>query len=370
MVDRVRDQEPKVQIIAEAGVNHNGSVDRAHEMIRVAAACGADVVKFQAWSAELLTSRHADMAAYQITNTGQTASQLDLLKGLELPRRAYPDLIKTCEQCGVEFLCTPMDLPAIAFLSEIGVRNLKIGSGEVTNAPFLVEVGRTGIPSIFSTGMASVLEVKAGVGALAWGYTKREDSPSFEKCLQLFDQVRKTGELLELVTLLHCTTEYPTPFSDVNLRAMQSMQREFGLRVGYSDHTAGINVSIAAAALGACTIEKHFTLDRALPGPDHRASLEPQELKEMVLAIREVEQCLGQEVKGPAASERKNMPIARKSLIAARNISQGEKFTTDNLVIKRPGNGVSPWKYWEYLGHQAKKNYSADDLLLDQDGID
>ena len=354
-------------VIAEAGVNHNGSVERAHEMIRVAARCGADIVKFQAWSAELLTSRHASMASYQISNTGTSTSQLELLKNLELPASAYADLIKTCHSCGVEFLCTPMDMPSIQLLADLKVRWLKIPSGELTNAPYLVAAGATKIPCIVSTGMGSLLEIKAALGALAWGYQESTDTPSFEKCCQLWDTVQKQDTLKSHFSLLHCTTEYPAPLADVNLRAMQTLQQTFGLPTGYSDHTAGITVGIAAAALGATFIEKHFTLDRSLPGPDHLASLEPVELGLLVQGVRDANLALGSPSKGPAASEIKNMPIARKSLVAAQSIKAGERFTVENLTTKRPGGGQSPWKYWEYLGRCASRFYAADELIGDEE---
>lgn len=352
-------------IIAEAGVNHNGSLERAQEMIRIAAECGVDIVKFQAWSAELLTSSQAVMADYQILNTGTSTSQLELLKGLELPRESYPSLIETCKEVGVGFLCTPMDLPSIGFLADLKVASIKVPSGEVTNAPYLVAIGQTKIPIILSTGMATVVEIEAALGAVAWGFLNQAGKPSFDKCVHLWEEVKQKAIFPKHVTLLHCTTEYPAPLSDVNLLAMRTLKEEFLLPVGYSDHTAGINVSIAAASLGAVVIEKHFTLDRNLPGPDHMASIEPGELKELVTAVREVNLCLGHSHKVAAHSEIKNIPIARKSLIAACNIKVGEKFTETNLAIKRPGSGESPWKYWDYLDQVAKHEFLADQLIKD-----
>lgn len=357
----------RTKIIAEAGVNHNGSVDRAHEMICVAAKCGADIVKFQAWSAELLASRHAGMASYQIANTGESTSQIDLLKNLELPKEAYKELIRTCAENRVEFLCTPMDMPSIELLANLGVGRLKIPSGEITNAPYLVAAGATRIPCIVSTGMATLAEVKAALGAIAWGYFAKKGKPSFQSCSALWDEVQSDGSLREVLTILHCTTEYPAPFSDVNLAAMQSLGDKFQLPVGYSDHTAGISISIAAAALGATIIEKHFTLSRELPGPDHLASLEPKELTELILSVRQVNLAIGNGLKAPANSELGNIPIARKSLVAAQQIPRGELFTASNLVSKRPGSGLSPWKYWDLLGRPAARGYECDDLITEDE---
>jgi N-acetylneuraminate synthase len=336
-------------------------------MIRVAASCGADIVKFQAWSAELLTSRHAEMATYQVANTGASTSQLELLKSLELPPQVYPDLVATCREHKVEFLCTPMDMPSIRMLAELKVSWLKLPSGELTNAPYLVAAGATKIPCIVSTGMGSLPEIKAALGAIAWGYFGKAGSPNFEKCSEFWEKVQKDKSMQRVITLLHCTTEYPAPIGDVNLLAMKTLGDAFELCVGYSDHTAGINVGIAAAALGATFVEKHFTLDRSLPGPDHLASVEPTELKALVEGIKQANACLGRTEKAPAASEIKNMPIARKSLVAARSIAAGEKFTVENLTTKRPGGGQSPWKYWDYLGKPASRDYEADDLILDEE---
>lgn len=348
-------------IIAEAGVNHNGSLDRALQMIEVAADCGADIVKFQAWSAELLTSSYAQMADYQVANTGTKTTQLDLLKSLELPRDAYPKLISKCHECGVEFLCTPMDIPSIEFLVSLEVNRMKLPSGELTNAPFLLAAGQTKIPLIVSTGMANSEEIKAALGVIAWGALDLPNSPDYLSCIKLWEDTEATN--LPEIILLHCTTEYPAPLKDVNLMAMNYLAKEFRLAVGYSDHTEGINVSVAAAALGARVIEKHFTLDRNLPGPDHKASIEAEQLKELIKAVREIEFALGNEEKKAVSSEIKNMPIARKSLVAAMAIKAGELFNEKNLTTKRPGNGISPWKYWELIGRPAERNFAADELI-------
>ncbi len=353
----------KTLLIAEVGVNHNGSINRALEMIEIAAECGADLVKFQAWKAELLTSRFAERAEYQISNTGSQGTQLELLKSLELRTEDYPKLIEQCNKCGVEFLCTPMDLPSIQMLADLKVKRLKLPSGELTNAPFLLAAGRTKLPVFLSTGMASLEEIEAALGALAWGITDKEGIPDYEGCRKLWSELKGKQQLKELITILHCTTEYPAPLKDINLLAMKKIFDCFGLPVGYSDHSEGITVSIAAAAMGATVVEKHFTLDRNLSGPDHLASIEPDQLKQMSEALKEVSLAMGKSEKTAVESEIKNIPIARKSIVAARPITKGEPFSDQNITVKRPGSGVSPWKYWEYLGKPADRDYQEDELI-------
>ncbi len=331
----------RVEIIAEAGVNHDGSLARALALVDAAAAAGADVVKFQTFRSTELVSRHAPKAAYQKKTTDAAESQLDMVRALELDEAAHRELIARCEQRGVRFLSTPFDEASVALLMSLGVPRLKIPSGEITNPLLLRACARAGVPLLLSTGMSTLGDIEAALAVIA------QASPGAE----------------QRVTLLHCTTEYPAPVEDVNLRAMQTMAQAFGLPVGYSDHTDGIAVSVAAAALGAVVIEKHFTLDRSLPGPDHKASLEPRELGELVRAVRAVEQALGEPKKGPSPSERKNLPVARKSLVAARAIRRGERFSTENLTVKRPGSGISAMRYDEWIGRVAERDYAEDELI-------
>lgn len=336
----------RVYVIAEAGVNHNGSVARALQMIDCAKDAGADAVKFQTFRAEEVISRHAPKAEYQKQTTGADESQLEMVRALQLDDAAHRQLRDRCQARGIQFLSTPFDLPSVALLQSLGVPLFKVPSGEITNPILLRAVAATQLPLIVSTGMSTLPEIEAALGVIAaqWG-----------------DDGRRL--LRERVTLLHCTTEYPAPLSEVNLRAMTTMASAFGLPVGYSDHTEGITVAAAAVALGARVIEKHFTLDRSLPGPDHRASLEPQELAAMVTAIRTVEQSLGRPEKGPTSAEQKNIAIARKSLVAARAIRRGERFTAENLTAKRPGSGISAMRYDEWLERTADRDYEADELI-------
>lgn len=325
-----------VYVIAEAGVNHNGSIDRALAMIDCAAAAGANAVKFQTFRAADLVSRHAPKAEYQERATGREQSQLEMVRELELDESAHRRLVDHCQARGIQFLSTPFDPSSVALLQSLGVPLIKVPSGEITNPLLLRAVAATGLPLIVSTGMSTLDEI--------------------ERALAILDA-------RERVTLLHCTTEYPAPLGEVNLRAMTTMAARFGLPVGYSDHTPGITVPIAAVALGATVIEKHFTLDRALPGPDHAASLEPDELTAMVAAIRATEQALGSAVKGPTAAEMKNLAVARRSLVAARAIRRGEPFTAENLTTKRPGSGVPAMEYDAWLGRLADRDYEPDELI-------
>ena len=325
-----------VFVIAEAGVNHNGSVERALAMIDCAADAGADAVKFQTFHADALVSRGAAKAEYQVRATGDEESQLEMVRALELDEAAHRQLVAHCRARGIEFMSTSFDPESVALLVSLGVSRLKIPSGEITNPLLLRAVAATALPLIMSTGMSTLDEIEAALAV--------------------------TGAR-ERVTLLHCTTEYPAPIGEVNLRAMATMAARFGLPVGYSDHTEGIVVASAAVALGAVVIEKHFTLDRGLPGPDHKASLEPSELRAMVAAIRAVERALGRVEKAPTPSEVKNLVVARKSLVAARAIRRGERFTPENLTTKRPGSGISAMRYDEWLGREADRDYEADELI-------
>lgn len=328
----------KVTVIAEAGVNHNGDLKLAKELARVAKESGADIVKFQTVKLESLVSKFAPMAEYQKTNTGKTQSQMEMLKKLLLSYEDFRDLSRYCEEIGIQFLSTPFDIDSIEFLSSLGCDLWKIPSGEMTNLPYLEQIGKKHQPIILSTGMSSLHEVHAAMDALS-------------RC--------GAGK----ITLLHCTTEYPAPFDTVNLKAMLTLKKEFNVDVGYSDHTSGIEVPIAAAAMGATVIEKHFTLDRNMEGPDHKASLEPAELKAMVSSIRNIELAMGNGLKEPSPSEIPNITVARKSIIAKCQIKKGEILTEDNLTTKRPGNGISPMRWHEVLGTRAIHDFEEDELI-------
>jgi len=330
----------KTFIIAEAGVNHNGSLEMAFQLIDVAAAAGADAVKFQTFNAEKIIAVNAPKAGYQKETTGSDESQLEMVKKLELDETAHTRLQQYCQQKGIQFLSTPFDMESIDLLNRLGLEIFKIPSGEINNLPYLRKTGAFKKRLILSTGMADLGEI--------------EDA---------LDVLTEFGTPIENITVLHCNTEYPTPFEDVNLRAMLTIGHAFGVAVGYSDHTPGIEVAVAAVAMGAAVLEKHFTLDRNLPGPDHKASLEPDELKAMVQAIRNIEKALGNGIKRPSPSEVKNKPIARKSLVATQPIKTGDLFSADNITAKRPGTGISPMRWDEVLGQIAQKDYEKDDLI-------
>lgn len=325
-------------IIAEAGVNHNGSLELAKQLVDKAVWAGADCVKFQTFRSENLVSRSAQKAEYQKKTTGSGESQLEMIRKLELSRQDFIELKEYCRQKGIMFLSTPFDLDSIEFLASIGMKTWKIPSGELTNYPYLKAIGRRKESVIMSTGMCTMDEVREAVAVLNRSGTTD-------------------------ITLLHCTTEYPAPYDSVNLRAMQTLQKEFGCRVGYSDHTGGTEVPVAAVAMGACVIEKHFTLDRNMEGPDHKASLEPEELRQMVRSIRNVETALGDGIKRPSEVEMKNMAVARKSIVAARDIKKGELLTEENVTTKRPGNGISPMLWDTVIGTKAVRDFAADELI-------
>lgn len=330
-------------IIAEAGVNHNGSVELAKKLAERAREAGVDYIKFQTFKASKLVTKAAKQAEYQQKNIGKEGdSQYQMLKKLELSPGEHGILIDYCHQLGIKFFSTPFDLDSIDYLHSLNLGLWKIPSGEVTNYPFLKRIATYNEPTILSTGMCDMEDVRAAVDALY-----------------------NNGLSKENLVLLHCNTEYPTPFEDVNLKAMDALRDEFGVEVGYSDHTKGIEIPIAAVALGATVIEKHFTLDRNIEGPDHKASLEPYELKAMVSAIRNIEKAVGGDgTKHVSESERKNIAIARKSIVAARDIKTGEVFTEENLTVKRPGNGVSPMRWEEVLGQKAKKDFNEDEQIV------
>lgn len=326
-----------VYIIAEAGVNHNGSFDIACKLVDAAKKAGVDCVKFQTFKSENLVSHNASKADYQKATTGDS-SQQDMLRQLELSYDEFIKLKEYCDKVGVRFLSTPFDFESIDFLNTIDMPFWKIPSGEVTNLPYLMALAKTGKPIVMSTGMCEMDEIEAAIKVL------KENGASEIK-------------------LLHCNTEYPTPFEDVNLKAMDAMHERFGVEVGYSDHTKGIEVPIAAVALGATIIEKHFTLDRNMEGPDHRASLEPEELAAMVSGIRNIEKAIGLGDKTASPSERKNKAVARKSIVAKTDIKKGELFTEENITVKRPGSGINPMRWFEILGKEAVRDFKEDELI-------
>lgn len=334
----------RVRIIAEAGVNHNGDPELALRLIDAAAEAGADMVKFQTFCAKALLTAAAPKAAYQQQTTDAAESQFDMIRKLELPPDAWRRLTEHCRQKGIAFLSTPFDVDSVDFLRGLGQSVWKIPSGEITNLPYLRYIGSLGQEVILSTGMSMLEEVGAALDAL-----------------------ETAGTPQERVTLLHCTTQYPAPFDSVNLRAMNTMHSAFPrcAGVGYSDHTQGIAVPLAAAALGATVIEKHFTLGRDMEGPDHKASLEPEELRAMVEGIRRVEAALGDGVKKPSPAELANLPVVRKSLVAARAIRKGELFSAENMAAKRPGTGISPMRWDEFMGRPASRDYMEDELLCE-----
>lgn len=327
-----------VFIIAEAGVNHNGSLKLAKKLVDAAKDAGADCVKFQTFVSKNIVSRNAVKAEYQKKQTEPEESQHDMLKKLELSFDEFTELNEYCMRKDIEFMSTAFDFDSINFLNSLDMGTWKIPSGDITNLPYLIKIAKLNKPVILSTGMSTMEDIRNAIKAL------KENG---------------TAE----ITVLHCTTEYPTPLEDVNLKAMNTIKEEFSVEVGYSDHTTGIEVPIAAVALGATVIEKHFTLDRSMDGPDHQASLEPNELKAMVDSIRHIELALGNGMKQPAESEKKNMAIARKSIIASKNIKAGEVFTDDNLTVKRPGDGISPMRWFDVIGKNAPRDFDEDELI-------
>ena len=327
-------------VIAEAGVNHNGDLALARALIDAAADTGADLVKFQTFSAEALATAQANMAQYQTANSGGATTQLEMLRQLELRHEDHESLIAHCNARGVGFFSTAFDIGGLDLLHRLGAKRYKVPSGEITNLPYLRHMASFGMPVILSTGMSNMGEIEEAI-----------------------DAMESAGLARGLLTVLHCNTEYPTPVHDVNLNAMVSIRRAFGVEVGYSDHTLGIEVPIAAVALGATVIEKHLTLSRDMPGPDHKASLEPTEFAAMVRSIRNIELAMGSGIKRPSESERKNIPIARKSLVAVAPIRAGEPFSELNIGVKRPGNGISPMRWDEVVGHLARRDFSIDELI-------
>ena len=327
-------------IIAEAGVNHNGDLKMAKKLITEAKKAGADVVKFQSFKANELVTKVAAKAEYQKRYTSENESQFQMLQKLELSDSDHQELYLECEKQGIEFLSTPFGNQSFDILKDIGIKRVKLSSGDLTNLPFIEYVAQHKLPIILSTGMAYIGEIEAAL-----------------------EVIQKAGTPKKLITVLHCSTEYPTPMHEVNLRAMENIKTTFNVKIGYSDHTEGIEIPIASVALGATIIEKHFTLDRNLAGPDHKASLEPDKLSEMIKAIRSIELALGDGIKRPTNSEIKNMAIARKSIVAIKNIKKGDKFSSKNIGVKRPGTGISPHRWNEIIGRTARQDFEIDDLI-------
>ncbi|MBX3228119.1 MAG: N-acetylneuraminate synthase [Labilithrix sp.] len=349
---------PKTFIIAEAGVNHNGSVDLARRLIDEAAAAGADAVKFQAFRAEKLVSARAPKADYQRVTTAEGESQHAMLERLQLAPRDFADLAAHARARGIEFMSTPFDEESLGLLVELGVGRLKLGSGDITHRPLLEAAARTALPLILSSGMSTLGDIEDALGVLASTYLAKALRPR-----DALSSDEGHAALVSRVSLLHCTTEYPAPIEETNLRAIETLARAFGLPVGYSDHTDGLVASIAAVALGASIIEKHFTTDKALPGPDHRASLAPAELGELVRSIRAVELALGDTRKRVGSAERRNVDAARRSIVARVPIAAGTRFVADMLAMKRPGGGLSPMRVEELIGHIATRDYAVDDAI-------
>ena len=330
----------KTFIIAEVGVNHNGDLAKANQLIDAAVAAGADAVKFQTFIPELVVTKLAQKAKYQKITTGANESQLDMIRKLHLPLEVFASLKESCDQKGITFFSSAFDMVSLAYLEKLGQSYHKVPSGEITNLPYLREIGHFEKPVFLSTGMATMDEIGAAINVLEQAGLKRSN-----------------------ITVFHCNTEYPTPMTDVNLRAMQTIASTFNVKVGYSDHTAGVEVAVAAVALGACAIEKHLTLSHDLPGPDHKASLEPEQFRKMVDAIRNIEQALGMATKQPSQSELQNKSIARRSIVAAIAIKAGEEFTVKNVITKRPGNGISPMLWDDIVGRIALRDFKADEMI-------
>ena len=353
-----------VFIIAEAGVNHNGKDELAFKLVEAAAQAGADAVKFQTFKADQLVCRRAPKASYQTRQTGDKESQFEMLKKLELGEALHRDLIRHCEAHRVQFLSTPFDLESLEFLvRQLDLPQLKLSSGDITNAPLLLKSAHARRPILLSSGMTTLDEIELALGVLSFGLLQKKETPNTKNFQRSYCSEEGRSVLREFVTLLHCTTEYPAPLESVNLNALDTLRSAFGLKVGYSDHTTGIVASVAAVARGARVIEKHFTLDRDLDGPDHGSSLQPEEFKIMVDSIRQCELAMGDSRKIPTAGEMKNRTVVRKSLVAARDISKGEAFSEENLTFKRPGDGLSPMNFWDALGKIATRSFSADEPI-------
>lgn len=351
-------------IIAEAGVNHNGSLDLAMQLVDAAARAGANAVKFQTFRSDMLVTKDAPKAEYQRRATAAEETQYEMLRALELNLDQHWALAEHCRAHGIDFLSSPFDEPSVDMLvGKLGLKRVKIASGEVVNGPLLLNVARSGADVILSTGMSTLSEVEMALAVLSFGFIGGDERPSWENFWKAYHSQEGRTALQQKVVLLHCTSEYPAPFAEVNLRAMDTLRSAFGLPVGLSDHTEGTAVSIAAVARGATMIEKHLTLDKSLPGPDHKASLEPGEFTALVRGIRQVEQALGTYWKAPSPRELANRAVVRKSLVARKPIAGGEVFTADHLTSKRPGEGMSPMSYWDVLGRSAPRDFAKDEVI-------
>ena len=351
-------------IIAEAGVNHNGNLDMALQLIDLAKLAGADAVKFQTFKSSHVISRHAKKAEYQKKNTDKDESQLEMVKQLELSFQNHNKIVEHCLKVGIEFMSTPFDLESTSFLTEeMKLKRLKVASGELLNYQTLIKLARTKLPLLLSTGMCTTGEIEEALGVIAYAGIDSSQNPHRLAFKEAYNSDAGQEVIRRQVTLLHCTTEYPAPFSELNLKAINTLKRTFGVDVGFSDHSEGIIAPVAAVAMGATVIEKHFTLDKSLPGPDHKASLSPNELVEMVRSVRDIESAIGDGIKRPKITELRNIPIARKSLVAAAPIERGDRFTEQNLTVKRPGTGISSTNFYDYLGRMATRNYQPDDLI-------
>ncbi|MDZ5471964.1 N-acetylneuraminate synthase [Bacillus sp. 31A1R] len=354
----------KTFIIAEAGVNHNGSLKLAMRLVDAAVQAGADAIKFQTYKTENLVTRSARQAIYQKKNIGKHSTQFEMLKELELDYSQFLILKKYCDKQNILFMSTPFDLVSVDFLiKDLSLKMIKVPSGEITNAPYLYRIASLGVKNIIlSTGMSTIEEIHNALAFLAYGFSLKSN-PTYSKVKEFY-QTNEAKEILKnRISILHCTTEYPAPFNEINLGAIDVIRDTFNLEVGLSDHSEGILVPIAAVSKGSTIIEKHFTLDKSLPGPDHKASLNPEELKEMIDSIRIIEVAIGKKVKQPTKTESKNKEIVRKSLVAAKKIKKGELFTFDNLTVKRPGFGKEPYYFWDYIGRAAEKDYEEDEVI-------
>ena len=350
-------------VIAEAGVNHNGSLQMALRLVDVAADAKADAIKFQTFKAAKLVTAQAAKADYQVVNMKQAGNQLDMLKALELSLADHDVLVRRCKERGIRFMSTAFDAESLAYLATLDMPAVKMPSGDITCGPLLLQAARLRMPLIVSTGMCTIAEIEDALGVIAFGLTQDREPVGRADFLAAHCSAEGRRALEQHVTLLHCVTQYPAPPESINLRAMATMAAAFGLPVGYSDHTLGIEVSLAAVARGATIIEKHFTLDRKLPGPDHAASLEPAELKQLVNGIRNIEKALGSSIKAPADTEMVNRPVARRSVVAAHPIKQGSVFTANSFAMKRPGTGISPIDAWSLIGQPAARDFNTDDLI-------
>lgn len=352
----------KTFIIAEAGVNHNGSVEIAKQLIDEAKKAEVDAIKFQSFKGKNIIRKGTQKADYQKQQTGNDEDQLSMVSKLELSEDDHHQIFQYAREKNIEVISTPFDLESVDLLEKLEVHRYKIPSGEITNPLLLFKVAKTQKPIILSTGMATIGEIERALSILSYGLGG-DSEPTLNRCIEFYGTEKAQNLLKEYVTILHCTTQYPAPIDEVNLNVIGSLKSAFDLNIGYSDHTEGIGVSLAAVALGGKMIEKHFTLDRKMPGPDHSASIEPGELCELVKEIRRVEGSLGRSQKLPTPSEVKNIPIVRRSIVAKKSIVEGEELTLENLTLKRPGTGLDPMKIWELIGQKAKKNYQEDDFI-------